>query len=251
MCHSLMCEEFTELGGKRINRGATPSRLLLPLRFGHRRTTPAVVMTYLVAGAIGNILWKPTTGVLECIGATFHAGVPATGKISPHGHSLGVPTVSDAGTPLLRMNNSTRAWGPRVLMMWAHGVIGDPGRAVLSIPLPVNIRVSSQQLPWMEWLAAGPAWSHGCYYPWPACLWVKLRPREVMSVRHRESREGVGISMLDPRSMLDVKVMFLEQHLPAGILTIEVSGLHQPDQGLVVGDQAELRAVQMVPERAI
>jgi hypothetical protein len=49
--------------------------------------------------------------------------------------------------------------------------------------------------------------------------------------------------------MLDLEIVLLEQHLPSRVLTGEVRGLHDPQQRLVIRNQREVRAVQMLAKR--
>jgi hypothetical protein len=52
--------------------------------------------------------------------------------------------------------------------------------------------------------------------------------------------------MFDSGSMLDLEIVLLEQHLPSRVLAGKVRGLHDPQQRLMVGDQREVRAVQVL-----
>jgi hypothetical protein len=51
--------------------------------------------------------------------------------------------------------------------------------------------------------------------------------------------------MLVPCAVADLKVVFLYQHLPAGMLTGEILCSHQPCQGLMVGNQFEFGTMKM------
>jgi hypothetical protein len=49
-------------------------------------------------------------------------------------------------------------------------------------------------------------------------------------------------------SVFDLEVVLLEEHLPTGVLPVQVTRIHQPLKRLVIGDQAELDPMQMLSE---
>jgi len=55
--------------------------------------------------------------------------------------------------------------------------------------------------------------------------------------------------MFDSGSVLDLEIVLLEQHLPSRVLAGKIRRLHDPQQRLMVGDQREMCAVQVLAKR--
>jgi hypothetical protein len=145
--------------------------------------------------------------------ATFHARIPALLWVFPL--LLGsVPRV------LLLQELGTRLGGTRRAMFWA----GD------------NLVAWFTGFPWAS---VTMIWAMRAEPGGVSCL---LRQRhdtisvhdvhsgsgEILSCGPREPRQDISILMFIPCTVADLKVVFLHQHLPAGILTSKILRLHQP-----------------------
>ena len=79
---------------------------------------------------------------------------------------------------------------------------------------------------------------------------VELGSSGVIGAREGEAAEHISIDILDARTMLNLEVELLDHEHPAGRFALEVGGGEEPLQGLMVGDEGEGGAVQVVAKAA-